>query len=69
MYVSFPLPSLSAYEPFSGRYVEFGLAQEMAAAVKNTEQFISNEYFHGAIRTDGPAVFKQLFKLSKREYE
>lgn len=56
-------------EVFSGRYVEFGLAQETAVAVKNTEQFISNEYFHGAIRTDGPAVFKQLFKLSKREYE
>lgn len=69
MYVYLILAFQTMVEVFSGRYVEFGLAQETAVAVKNTEQFISNEYFHGAIRTDGPAVFKQLFKLSKREYE
>lgn len=47
-------------------YVDFGLAQETAAKIGNTEQFITNQMFHDAIRLDSKEVMKKLFELSKR---
>ena len=49
-------------------YVDFGLAQETAAKVRDTEQFITNTMFHGALRKHTKEVIGRLFELSKREY-
>ncbi|KAJ6499243.1 alpha/beta-hydrolase [Mycena sanguinolenta] len=50
-------------------YVEFGLAQETASIISNTEQYITNQLNHDGIRTDAKDVMKRLFQLSKREYD
>ncbi|KAJ7503070.1 alpha/beta-hydrolase [Mycena galericulata] len=54
---------------FDDLYVEFGLALETAAVIKNTEQYITNQLYHDGVRVDAKDVFKHLFKLSKREYD
>lgn len=49
-------------------YVDFGLAQETASKIANTEQFITNQMFHNAIHVEAKEVMIQkLFELSKRE--
>ncbi|KAJ6589968.1 alpha/beta-hydrolase [Mycena vulgaris] len=53
---------------FHDMYVEFGLAQETASIVKNTEQYITNQLFHDGIHADAKDVMKRLFQISKREY-
>ena len=51
------------------RYVEFGIAQETASIIKNTEQYITNQLNHDGIGQDAKDVMKHLFQLSKREYD
>ncbi|KAJ7099498.1 alpha/beta-hydrolase [Mycena belliarum] len=53
---------------FQDMYVEFGLAQETASIIKNTEQYITNQLFHDGIQADPKDVMKRLFQISKREY-
>lgn len=48
-------------------YIDFGLAQETATKIKNTEQYITNVLFHNAIRIEPKDVMKKLFELSKRQ--
>ncbi|KAF9221403.1 alpha/beta-hydrolase [Gyrodon lividus] len=48
-------------------YVDFGFAQETAARIANTEQFITNQNYHNGIRKNGEEIMKTLFELSKRE--
>lgn len=48
-------------------YVDFGLAQETASKIANTEQFITNQMFHNAIHVEAKDVMKKLFELSKRQ--
>ncbi|KAF7376199.1 Alpha beta-hydrolase [Mycena sanguinolenta] len=50
-------------------YVEFGLAQETASIIANTEQYITNQLNHDGIRADAKDVMKRLFEISKREYD
>ncbi|KZT18642.1 alpha/beta-hydrolase [Neolentinus lepideus HHB14362 ss-1] len=50
-------------------YVNYELAQETAAAIKNTEQYITNQLFHNGIHVDPKDVMGRLFTLSKREYD
>ncbi|KAJ4471627.1 alpha/beta-hydrolase [Lentinula aciculospora] len=50
------------------RYVPFELAQETAAKIRNTEQYITNQLFHSGIREDPKDVMKRLFQLSRREF-
>lgn len=47
-------------------YVEFGLAQDTASKVRNTEQFITNQIYHDGLRLDTKEVISKLFELSKR---
>ncbi|KAJ6631499.1 alpha/beta-hydrolase [Mycena sp. CBHHK59/15] len=54
---------------FYDMYVEFGLAQETASVIKNTEQYITNQLFHNGITADAKDVMKRLFQISKREYD
>ncbi|KAJ7049924.1 alpha/beta-hydrolase [Mycena amicta] len=56
-------------EYYDDMYVQFDLAQETAATIKNTEQYITNMLKHDAIRADPKDVMKRLFQLSKREYD
>ena len=49
-------------------YVDFSLAQETAATVRGTEQFITNTMFHDGLRKHTKEVLGKLFELSKREY-
>lgn len=44
-------------------YVEFGLAQETAAKVKNCKQYITNSMYHDAVRKKNEEVMKQLFAM------
>ncbi|KAJ7772017.1 alpha/beta-hydrolase [Mycena maculata] len=53
---------------FDDMYVQFGLAQETAAAIANSEQYITNQLYHDGLRVDSKDVIKHLFKISKREY-
>ena len=48
-------------------YVDFDLAQKTASKIKNTEQFITNQLLHDALRLDVD-VINTLFKVSKREF-
>ncbi|KAJ7131697.1 alpha/beta-hydrolase [Mycena crocata] len=50
-------------------YVEFGLAQETASIIKNSEQYITNQLNHDGVRMDAKGVMKHLFQISKREYD
>jgi hypothetical protein len=52
---------------FIDRYVDFGFAQDTAAKIANTEQFITNQSYHNGIRKRGEEIMKTLFELSKRE--
>ncbi|KAF9075613.1 alpha/beta-hydrolase [Rhodocollybia butyracea] len=49
-------------------YVPFELSQQTAAQIQNTEQYITNQLFHGGIRQDPKDVMKRLFELSRREF-
>jgi hypothetical protein len=51
------------------RYVEFGIAQETASIINNTEQYITNQLNHDGLRIDPKDVMKRLFQISKREYD
>jgi hypothetical protein len=70
-HVSMPLYSrrTRANDLHSGRYVDFGLAQDTASKIKNTEQYITNQLFHNAIRYEANDVMKHLFAISRREYD
>ncbi|KAH8119584.1 alpha/beta-hydrolase [Phellopilus nigrolimitatus] len=50
-------------------YVDFDLAQETAAKVKGTEQFITNQMFHDGLRRHSKEVIGRLFEISRREYD
>ncbi|KAJ7901895.1 alpha/beta-hydrolase [Mycena olivaceomarginata] len=50
-------------------YVEFGIAQETASIINNTEQYITNQLNHDGFRIDPKDVMKRLFQISKREYD
>ncbi|KAJ7188803.1 alpha/beta-hydrolase [Mycena filopes] len=54
---------------FDDLYVEFGLSQATAAVIGNTEQYITNQLFHGGVRDDPKEVFQRLFQISKRAYD
>ncbi|KAF8079011.1 alpha/beta-hydrolase [Lyophyllum atratum] len=60
---------VTAASYYDDMYVDFGLAQETAAAVKNLVQYISNEHHHSALRREPQVILNKLFKLSKREYD
>ncbi|KAH7929089.1 hypothetical protein BV22DRAFT_1102664 [Leucogyrophana mollusca] len=47
-------------------YVDFDLAQETAAAIANTEQYITNQNVHNGIRKDAQGIMNTLFDISKR---
>lgn len=51
------------------RYVDFNFAQDTAAKIKNTEQYITNQLFHNGLTRDSKDVMKRLFDLSKRVYD
>jgi len=53
---------------FDDMYVAFELAQETAASIHNTEQYITNQLSHFGIREDPKDVMKRLFQLSRREF-
>ena len=48
-------------------YVDFDLAQQTAAKVRGTEQFITNQIFHDGLRMHTKEVFEKLFDISKRQ--
>jgi hypothetical protein len=48
-------------------YVDYDLAQETASKIRNTEQYITNRYFHGGLRNDPGHILGELFKIAKRE--
>ncbi|KAG6919040.1 hypothetical protein DXG01_009750 [Tephrocybe rancida] len=50
-------------------FVDFDLAQATASAVKNLEQYISNQHQHDALSKETQVVIEKLFKVSKREYD
>ncbi|KAF8508294.1 alpha/beta-hydrolase [Gautieria morchelliformis] len=58
---------VSAATYMEDMYVDFNLAQQTASKIKNTEQYITNQLFHNAIRVDAKDVMKRLFHLSKRQ--
>ncbi|KAF7297951.1 Alpha beta-hydrolase [Mycena chlorophos] len=60
---------VSAATYYYDMYVQFDLAQETAATIKNTEQYITNQLHHDGIRADAKDVMKRLFQLSRREYD
>jgi len=53
---------------FNDMYVDFDFAQQTAAKVKDTEQYITNQLVHDGLREDSRDVIKTLCKLSKREF-
>ncbi|KAJ7736936.1 alpha/beta-hydrolase [Mycena metata] len=53
---------------FDDMYVEFGLAQETASVIKNTEQYITNQLVHNGLTQDPKDVIQRLFQISKRAY-
>ena len=53
---------------YDDMYVDFDLAQETAAKVANTEQFITNQMFHDGLRQHTKEVVGKLFEISKREH-
>lgn len=50
-------------------YVDFGLAQDTASKIRNTEQYVTNQLVHDGIREDAKDVMKRLFQMSRREYD
>ncbi|XP_006461414.1 hypothetical protein AGABI2DRAFT_185664 [Agaricus bisporus var. bisporus H97] len=53
---------------YDDMYVDFNFAQDTAAKIKGTEQYITNQLFHDGVRAESKDVLKHLFALSKREY-
>ncbi|KAJ7655701.1 alpha/beta-hydrolase [Mycena polygramma] len=51
---------------FDDLYVEFGLSQETASTIKNTQQYITNQLYHDGVRMEARDVMKRLFEISKR---
>ncbi|KAF7362341.1 Alpha/beta-hydrolase [Mycena venus] len=51
---------------FDDLYVEFGLSQETASLIKNTEQYITNQLYHDGLRMESKNVIQRLFQLSKK---
>ena len=49
-------------------YVDYGLAQDTARAVRGTEQFVTNQMFHDGLRKHTEEVVGKLFEISRREY-
>lgn len=71
--VSYPAPltnpQLNLIDSYyDDMYVDFGLSQDTASKIKNTEQYITNQLFHDGIYADTKDVMQRLFRLSKREY-
>ncbi|PBK86960.1 alpha/beta-hydrolase [Armillaria gallica] len=60
---------VSSVSYFDDMYVDFDLAQDTAAKIKNTEQYVTNQLVHSGLRADPKDVMKHLFQLSKREYD
>ncbi|KAF7980810.1 hypothetical protein HWV62_36420 [Athelia sp. TMB] len=60
---------VSAATYYEDMYVDFDLAQDTARKVHDTEQYITNRLFHNGISANPKEVVKQLFQLSKREYD
>ncbi|PBK73997.1 alpha/beta-hydrolase [Armillaria solidipes] len=60
---------VSSVSYFDDMYVDFNLAQDTAAKIKNTEQYVTNQLVHSGLRADPKDVMKHLFQLSKREYD
>ncbi|KAF8963568.1 alpha/beta-hydrolase [Flammula alnicola] len=60
---------VSAATYFNDMYVDFSFAQDTAAKIKNTEQYITNQLVHDGIHADSSDVMKKLFKISKREFD
>ncbi|KAL5484904.1 hypothetical protein ACEPAI_7546 [Sanghuangporus weigelae] len=59
---------VTAASYYDDMYVDFDLAQETAAKVRGTEQFITNQMFHDGLRLHTKEVTGKLFEISKREY-
>jgi len=59
---------VSAATYFEDMYVPFELAQETAAKIHNTEQYITNQLAHSGLREDPKDLMKRLFQLSRREF-
>ncbi|KAL5524073.1 hypothetical protein ACEPAG_8246 [Sanghuangporus baumii] len=59
---------VTAASYYDDMYVDFDLAQETAAKVRVTEQFITNQMFHDGLRLHTKEVIGKLFEISKREY-
>lgn len=60
---------VSAVTYVEDMYVDFNFAQDTAAKIKNTEQYITNQLFHNGLTRDSKDVMKRLFDLSKRVYD
>ncbi|TFK51612.1 alpha/beta-hydrolase [Heliocybe sulcata] len=60
---------VSAATYIDDMYVDYGLAQETAAAIRGTEQYITNQLFHNGIHAEPKEVMQRLFALSRREYD
>ncbi|KAF9047696.1 alpha/beta-hydrolase [Panaeolus papilionaceus] len=60
---------VNAITYYTDMYVDFDFAQRTAARIKNIEQYITNQLFHNGVTKDPVDVMKNLFKLSKREYD
>ncbi len=54
---------------FDDMYVDFDLAQDTAAKIKNTEQYVTNQLVHSGLRAAPKDVMGKLFELSKREFD
>lgn len=52
---------------YDDMYVDFDLAQQTAAKVRGTEQFITNQIFHDGLRMHTKEVLDKLFDISKRQ--
>ncbi|KAF9032536.1 alpha/beta-hydrolase [Hymenopellis radicata] len=60
---------VSSVSYFDDMYVDFDLAQDTAAKIKNTEQYVTNHLVHSGLRANPKDVMGKLFELSKREYD
>jgi len=48
---------------YDDMYVETGFSQEAADTIKNVRIWVTNEYEHNAIRTDGERVLDRLIQI------
>ncbi|KAF8918203.1 alpha/beta-hydrolase [Mucidula mucida] len=60
---------VSSVSYFDDMYVDFDLAQDTAAKIKNTEQYVTNQLVHSGLRAAPKDVMGKLFELSKREFD